>query len=267
MSAPLRLGVLGDPLRYTRSPELHRAALAALGLEGSSEALRTPVEALGARLRGLAADGWRGVNLTHPLKEAALAHVTNATARATRARSVNTITFDREWEGDTTDGVGMLDLLRLLDREPAASRVLLCGAGGAARSLALALLEDGAQVTIVARDPDRAAAAWEGPPCAWAAWRGDDARRALERATVVVNATPLPGEQACPVASLPPGALALDLVYGPEPTDWVRAARAAGRQAWDGLGLLVHQARHSLERWTGRAVPVQALADAVGWPR
>ncbi|HET7224895.1 MAG TPA: shikimate dehydrogenase [Candidatus Eisenbacteria bacterium] len=267
MSAPLRLGVLGDPLRYTRSPELHRAALAALGLEGSSEALRTPLDALGGRLQRLATEGWRGVNLTHPLKEAALAHVAVATTRAARSRSVNTITFDREWEGDTTDGLGMLDLLRQLDREPATSRVLLYGAGGAARSLALALLEDGAEVTFAARDPGPAAAAWEGPPCTWATWRGEDERRALERATVVVNATPLPGEQACPVASLPPGALAIDLVYGAQPTDWVRAARAAGREAWDGLGLLVHQARHSLERWTGRAVPIQALADAVGWPR
>lgn len=267
MSAPLRLGVLGDPLAYTRSPDLHRAALAALGLEGESLALRTPPGELAARLRQLAADGWRGVNLTHPLKEPALAEVAHATPRAARARSVNTITFDGAWEGDSTDGVGLLDLLVELDRDPAASHVLLLGAGGAARSLALALAEAGAAVTLSAREPARASAAWDGPACRWVAWQSDDARAALARASVVVNATPLAGGEVCAPEAVPPGALALDLTYGPEITDWVHAVREVGREAWDGLGLLVHQARHSLERWTGREVPVRVLADAVGWPR
>jgi shikimate dehydrogenase len=85
---------------------------------------------------------------------------------------------------------------------------------------------------------------------------------------VVVNGTPLGGpEGPCALERLPAEALIVDLVYGPEVTPWVLACRAAGLQAIDGLGLLVHQARHALALWTGRDVPVEPLARAVGWPR
>ena len=121
----------------------------------------------------------------------------------------------------------------------------------------------------LARDPERAAAGW----CDLAAarllpWSSQAAERALATATLVVNATPLAGGSG-PVAieRLAPDAAVIDLVYGPEVTPWVQAARAAGHPAWDGLGLLVHQARRSLERWTGCEVPVAPLAAAVGWPR
>ena len=87
----------------------------------------------------------------------------------------------------------------------------------------------------------------------------------LEEATLIVNATPV--EAPLPPATLPPRALIVDLRYGPEPTTWVRDARAAGREAYDGLGLLVFQARRSLTLWLSRAVPVDPLARAVGWPR
>jgi shikimate 5-dehydrogenase len=81
----------------------------------------------------------------------------------------------------------------------------------------------------------------------------------------VINATPL--ESPAPLEGIDEGALLLDLVYGPELTPWVLAARALGRQAYDGLGLLVFQARRSLALWYAREVPVEPLARAVGWPR
>src|SRR5437867_10613370 len=132
----MNLAALGDPLAYTRSPELHRAGLASLGLDGDSRAIRTPASELGERLQALAAAGYRGVNLTHPLKQAALDHLGRASEPARRALSVNTIGFDSgiAW-GDTTDGAGFVDLLRARARAPGAQRVVLLGAGGAARSL------------------------------------------------------------------------------------------------------------------------------------
>jgi shikimate dehydrogenase len=271
VSAPVRLAVLGDPLAFTLSPVLHRAGLAALGLAGESEALRVPQSRLGATLARLAADGYRGVNLTHPLKRAAIEHVTEISAAAQRAGSVNTVSFGPGlMRGDTTDGAGFVELLDHLGARAAGARVVFLGAGGAARSLGLALLEAGAAaVTAWARRPGEASAAWEGIAGAHVVgWDSEAGRVALADADLVVNATPLTGEEEpCAVGRIPRGARVVDLVYGPEATPWVRAARAGGLEAVDGLGLLVFQARRSLALWTGREVPLEPLARAVGWPR
>ena len=271
MSAPVKLAVLGDPLAFTLSPVLHRAGLEALGMQGGSEALRVPQSRLGVTLARLAAAGYRGVNLTHPLKRAALEHVTETSDAAQRAGSVNTVSFGPGLtRGDTTDGAGFMALLEDLGVGIARAGVVLLGAGGAARSLGLALLEAGAgPVTVWARRPGEASAAWEEIAGARVTgWDSEAGRAALAGAEVVVNATPLTGpEEPCAIGRIPRGARVVDLVYGPEVTPWVRAARAAGLEAVDGLGLLVFPARCSLALWTGREVPLAPLAGAVGWPR
>ena len=265
----VRLAVLGDPLRYTRSPDLHRAGCEALGFGCESVALRTPPAQLGERLASLAAEGYRGVNVTHPLKADVLRHVPEVSEEARRARSANTIGFGDPWWAGTTDGAGFLDWLAELGREPARERTVLLGAGGSARSLALALAGAGAPPPVVtARDPAKRRGAWSDVPVEWTAWRSAEEQQALAAATLVVNCTPLEGpDSPAPVDQLPREALVLDLVYGPDVTPWVRAARRAGRHACDGLGLLVHQARGSLALWFGRDVPAAVLAAAVGWPR
>jgi shikimate dehydrogenase len=93
VSAPVKLAVLGDPLAFTLSPVLHRAGLESLGMQGGSEALRVPQSRLGAILARLAADGYRGVNLTHPLKRAVLEHLTETSDAARRAGSANTVSL------------------------------------------------------------------------------------------------------------------------------------------------------------------------------
>lgn len=271
MSPPVRLAVLGDPLAFTLSPVLHRAGAAALGLACESRALRTPVGELPARLRTLADEGCVGCNLTHPLKEEAAGLVASRSALASRARSVNTIAFrPGGWAGETTDGPGFLDLLAELGLAAASQRVVMLGAGGATRSLAVALIDAGVrELAVSARSPGRAAEAWADVRQArFVAWRGLEERRALSAATLVVNGTPLAGdEHPVPLALLPPAVQLVDLTYGEHVTPWVLAARAAGFAACEGLGLLVHQARRSLEFWFAREVPVAPLAAAVGWPR
>jgi shikimate dehydrogenase len=266
----VRLAVLGDPLRFTRSPELHRAGCAFLGMKASSVALRTPAAALEDRLAELAAAGYAGTNLTHPLKADVLRFVDRASEAARRARSANTVGFgtDGTW-AETTDGDGFLDLLRELRRDPAAQRTVLLGAGGSSRSLALALEAAGAAPPVVAaREPAKRAAAWAGLPARLAAWRSGAESEALADATLVVNCTPLRSPAGIvPLERVRAGALIVDLVYGPEPTALVRRARDLGPEAVDGLGLLVHQARRSLALWFGREVPAAVLAGAVGWPR
>jgi len=265
VTPPIALAVLGDPLAYTQSPVLHRAGLASLGVAGESAALRTPIASLGERLAELRARGLLGVNLTAPLKEAALDHLDRISEASRLARSVNTVGFaaDGAW-GDTTDGPGFIDLLESLGREAGRERVLLLGAGGAARSLALAMVSAGAsRVTAWARDPRAASAGWSGIDGAEVVAWGE--RGSREGVSVVVNATPL--ESPAPQAALPAGSLRIDLRYGAEITPWVREARALGFEAYDGLGLLVYQARRSLALWLARAVEVDPLARAVGWPR
>ena len=267
MSA-VRLAVLGDPLAYTLSPQLHRAGGEALGVAVESRALRTPPGVLAARLDELEAEGVVGVNLTHPLKADVLRWVARASEAARRARSANTVGFGPEgrW-AETTDGDGFLDLLAALGRDAGDLRIVLLGAGGSARSLALAL-GPAAGLAVSARDPEKRARAWEGVPVRFVAWRSPEEREALASAGLVVNCTPLASaESPAPLESVAPRALLVDLVYGPEITPWVRAARARGFEAHDGLGLLVHQARRSLALWFGRDVPLAPLADAVGWPR
>ncbi len=273
---PVRLAVLGDPLTYTCSPELHRAGLIALGLKGESAAIPTPALELGSRLSDLAARGFLGVNLTRPLKSAVLPLLARISAPARAARSVNTVGFAPPgsetggWWGESTDGPGLIDLLESLGREAGAERAVILGGGGAARSLALALTGAGARpLTVSARRPDAVAAEWSDLPDArLVTWRSPAETVALGDATLVVNATPLGGEaDPAPLDVIASRALILDLVYGERVGAWVMRARAEGREAYDGLGLLVFQARRSLAIWLGRPVPVEPLARAVGWPR
>lgn len=270
MTGPVRLAVLGDPLAYTLSPILHEQGLQSLGLTGGSRALRTPVAQLPARLDALAAAGYRGVNLTHPLKQAALENLDRVSDAARRACSVNTVSFEAGIRsGDTTDGAGFLDWLATLGRRASRERAVLLGAGGAARSLALALRDAGAGVSVAARRPAAAAAAWRGIGVdALLAWSSAALEETLASATLVVNATPLSDPEGLPAPRvLPRRAAIVDLNYGPGVTAWVLMARAEGLEAYDGLGMLVAQARRSLALWLGVPPPFQALARAVGWPR
>jgi shikimate dehydrogenase len=276
VSGAVRLAVLGDPLTFTRSPELHRAALAALGIEGDSRALRTPPAELGTRLTALASEGVSGVNLTHPLKEAVMTHLTRISPDAARARSVNTVGLTASgWWGESTDGPGFLDWLRHLGRDPAHERVLIFGAGGAARSIALAMAGASAEpVRVAVRGGVGAASAVPAGKNSWSALEAArvvlggsaELERALhEWATVVVNATPLAGEEGPRHSrTLPAGVMVLDLVYGEAPSAWSEAARTRGLAAHDGLGLLVFQARRSLSLWLGLDVPLEPLISAVG---
>jgi shikimate dehydrogenase len=267
----MKLAVLGDPLSFTLSPALHEAGLAVLGIDGASRAVPTAPEELAARLDALEAEGLRGVNLTIPHKEAVLPLLGRVSATARRTRSVNTVGFGPEgrW-GDTTDGAGFLDFLAGEGIAIEGQRILMLGAGGAARSVLDALSNAGAEdLAVLTRDPARHAGALAALGIvAPIGFDSRAARPAFERATIVVHATParaLTGP--LDPSSVPASAVAIDLGYGPEPTAWVRALREREVRAFDGVGMLVHQARRSLAAWTGRDVPLDPLRAAVGWPR
>ena len=263
-------GVIGWPVAHSRSPTLHRFWFAAHGVQG--DYLRLPVRpaAVSTALRGLAALGFAGCNVTLPHKEAAAAAVDRLSPGAARLGAVNlvTITPDGTLDGDNTDGGGFLAHLRhthpawRLDR-PA----VILGAGGAARAIAGALIDAGVPALRVAnRNPSRAehlVAAIGGMVVPWDA--RDDA---LTGAGLLVNTTTqgMTGQPplALDLASLPKDAIVADIVYAPLETPLLATARRQGRPTLDGLGMLLHQAVPAFEAFTGiRPAVTPDLADAV----
>jgi len=180
---------------------------------------------------------------------------------------VNTVTFGSEGRaaGDSTDGAGFLRSLVDAGVDASGRSVLVLGGGGAARAVAYALGECGANVVVSAR---RAAAASEAAtPAKGLAVPWDDRENAAASADIVVNATSvgMAGDAALPI---PAEALAtvhavVDLVYEPRETPFLAAARARGVQAIGGIGMLLHQAARQIEIWSGEAAPIEAMRAAV----
>ena len=267
-----RVAVFGDPVAHSLSPAMHNAAFRALGIKWVYGKERVSKARLRAALRRAMARGYRGVNLTIPLKEAALPLMDSLTPEARQARAVNTVTFESGlMEGHSTDGQGFLRALAEGRRfDPSGARVVILGAGGAARSVALALARAGARsIEILNRRPARARALARDlrrvrnvrvrggplpPPDGW--------RARLAGARLLVNATPL-GLHGEP-SPVPRDALGrrlgvVDLVYNPPVTDLLRAARTRGAWGVNGAGMLVHQGALAFERWTRRRAPVAVM--------
>ena len=265
-------GVMGDPVRHSLSPVLHNAAFTALGLDWVYVAFPVPEGRAPEALAGVRALGIEGLSVTMPHKGAVAAAVDRLTPVAGRLGAVNTVVREGdELVGESTDGPGFLDALRLdLGFDPAGKRCLVLGAGGAARAVVLALAQAGAaQVVVVNRTPAR------GQEAAELAGRVGRTGAAGEAASVelVVNATPvgMTGSGQAPGAlpggidpsDLGPGQLVVDLVYEPRLTPLLRAAEARGATTAGGLGMLVHQAGHAFRLWTGEEPPLAAMEAAV----
>ncbi|NUO64469.1 MAG: shikimate dehydrogenase [Gemmatimonadaceae bacterium] len=266
MSRPARLVLLGSPVAHSLSPTFQNAALASAGLPLRYEAIDVAPSALGAVLGELAREGAAG-NVTVPHKEAAFEHCSTRTEVADRVGAVNTFwTEDGALHGDNTDVAGFQRAVRALVGGPMPSRIAMIGAGGAAAAVCAAAEQGSAsEVRIAARTMARAEALAARFPRVVGVYPAVDA--ALEDAALVVNATPLGlrADDAFPVAieRLPADVPVLDLVYGPDETQWVVAARAAGHPAADGLRMLVEQGALSFERWFGFAPDREAMARAI----
>lgn len=259
-------GIIGDPVRHSLSPVLHNAAYAELGLDWVYAAFEVPAGGAAGALAGAAALGFVGLSVTMPHKADAAAACDELEPDAARLRSVNTVTVGAGGRllGSSTDGEGFLRALREAGHDVAGARVLVLGAGGAARAVAVAVASAGGRVAVAARRPDAAAdlaALAGGEAVPWEA-RSDAARDA----DVLVHATPLGmgGRGDLPVdpEALRHGLVVADLVYHPLETPLLAAAARAGARTVDGLGMLVHQAALQVERWSGRPAPVAAMRAA-----
>ncbi len=263
MAERTRLGVLGWPVAHSRSPEIQNAALQAAGLSGwRYQLLPVPPELLAETVRALPSAGFRGVNVTIPHKQAALALADSSSDSAGAIGAANTLTFDDAGviHADNTDAPALIDALPF---PPAGKSALVLGAGGSARAAVWALRTAGAgEVRIWNRHPDRARALAEE-------LGGKPAVRA-EPADLLINCTPA-GMDGDPAAfkQIPLDAdeilmfgCVVDLVYSRADTPLIRAAKARGLPLVDGLDLLVGQGALSFERFTGLPAPIEAMRAA-----
>lgn len=256
-------GVLGWPVRHSRSPAMHEAGYAALGLDGwRYQLLPVPPELFEETVRALPGAGFVGANVTIPHKQAAAALADEATDAVRAIGAANTLTFlaDGRIHAENTDAPGLLDAL---PSDPAGATAVVLGAGGSARAVVWALVQAGAEVLVWNRTSERAERL-----CAEIGGRAVDVPP--PQADLLVNTTAVGlqwGED--PFKALPLSADALrgypclvDLVYGSRPTALTSAARDAGATVVDGLEILVRQGARSFERWTGRAAPLDVLRAA-----
>lgn len=257
------LAVLGDPVAHSISPEMQNAAIAALGLNAVYVSLRVPAAMLASTLDACAALGIAG-NLTVPHKAAAVDRIGAPSPLARRLGAVNTFWPDGAvLHGDNTDVLGLADVLATLE---APGPWLLCGTGGSARAVTAAAAGAGVEVLVRSRAPERGAAfvAWARDSEPSLAVRPDDGTTV----GTVINATPLGLDPADPPPvlrdRLAGARVALDLVYRPGETAWVRACRAAGLTAADGRELLLAQGAHAFERFfPGQRAPREIMRAAI----
>ena len=274
-----RLGVLGWPVAHSRSPTIHNAALAALGMEDwRYQRLPVPPALFAETVRALHRSGFVGANVTIPHKHAALALADEVSAAAASIGAANTLSLyaDGTIAAENTDAPG---LIAALERPPRGMRTLVLGAGGAARAVVWALREAGAsEVSVWNRTPERAAALAR-----------DFGVRAVEKpgsADLLVNCTAVGlGQAQSPpqeATGIEPSATELeelnqlglsfdqvgeyayvvDLVYRPGSTGLLAAARRHGRRTLDGLEVLLAQGALSFELWTGMPAPLDAMRQA-----
>jgi shikimate dehydrogenase len=270
-----RLGVFGWPVAQSRSPAMHNAALAALGLEGwHYQRLPVPPGLFEETARALGGSGFVGANVTIPHKQAALALADEASAAAAAIGAANTLSYrsDGSIAAENTDAPGLLEAL---GRDVRGLRALVLGAGGSARAVVWALLEAGAaEVSVWNRTFARAEALAEE--------LGARAVAKSEPADLLVNCTSVGmkgpigtdrlelsasqahtlNQQGLTFDQIGEYSHVADLVYRSTPTPLLAAAREHGAVTTNGLEILVAQGALSLELWTGRSAPREVMARA-----
>lgn len=265
-----RYGVMGHPVAHSKSPFIHARFAAQTGQDLVYEAIHVEPDGFAEAVKAFQAGGGRGLNVTLPFKQEAFALSRVVSPQARRAGAVNTLTFGGESvRGDNTDGVGLVrDLVSNLGLEIRSLRVLLVGAGGAARGVVGPLLDERPSKLVIAnRTVSRAeslcrAFNHQGPV-------GSAGFDALEDGAfdLVINATSaeISGQlPPVPESALAGGAVVYDMMYGAAPTAFLRWGRSAGaRLISDGLGMLVEQAAESFFIWRGTRPETGPVLEAL----
>lgn len=282
-------GIFGCPVHHTFSPAMHNAAFTALGLNFIYVPFQVPAERLPAAVAAIRALGLVGVNITIPHKEAVLPYLDELSREADIIGAVNTIVNQNgRLVGHNTDGRGFLQALaEQVSFDPAGKCVLILGAGGAARSVAVELALAGAnRLFLVNRSPERAETLANlllkkivSADISVAPWLDEKGEKVLADGVVcadlIVQTTPVgmhPAAGECvpfPFNLLRPDQIVCDLIYNPPETRFLESARLAGAKTINGMGMMIYQGALAFTLWTGYPAPIEVMRQAlqeVAWP-
>ncbi|MFY0992916.1 shikimate dehydrogenase [Halomonas sp. C05BenzN] len=263
-----RYCVFGNPVAHSRSPAIHAAFAEQTGQEIEYTAIEAPLDDFAGAWRRFVAEGGRGANVTVPFKEEAFRLCEVLSQRARRAGAVNTLVLGKNGQsyGDTTDGVGLVRDLERHGVDLAGARVLVLGAGGAVRGVLEPLLAAQPASLLVANRTASKAEALAADFADLGAIRGGGFDAVEGPHDLVINGTsaslagdlpPLPDDL------FAPGATAYDMMYGAEPTVFLRWAAERGARTVDGLGMLVEQAAESFFQWRGKRPDTDPVLEAL----
>jgi shikimate dehydrogenase len=268
------VGVIGFPIGHTISPAIHNAAFAALGLDCIYLPFAVRPENLARAIAGLIPLGIIGINVTIPHKETVIQHLDKVSLEARRIGAVNTVVIKSEkLIGYNTDGKGFV---RALKEEGGidirGKKIVILGAGGAGRAVAVqSALEKAEELIIFDKEGERAkrlAADIKKNISALCVGTvsQDEIKPNLKEADILINATPIGMNAGDELIINPqwllPRTLIFDLVYNPQDTRLMQAARERGCSVVGGLGMLIHQGALSFELWTGKKAPLRVMRKA-----
>lgn len=269
-------GIIGYPLVYTLSPIMHNAAFKATGLNYRYLPFVVEEKDLGAALQGIRALKIRGVNVTMPHKEAVIEFLDELSEEAKIVGAVNTINNrDGCLIGYNTDGTGFIRSLREESFDPKDTTAIILGAGGAAKAVAVSLIQAGAsEMILVGRDirkleklKARLLDNFTYITIKTLSFK-DNLADIFRVGDLIVNATPVGMRESGDLLPVPLELISTkhfvyDLVYTPLETELIKEARKVGAKVANGLGMLLHQAASAFEIWTGTSAPVEVMRHAL----
>ena len=266
--------VIGDPIEHTLSPAMQNAAFAELKFDAVFLAFKVAPAQVEDALRGMRGLGIRGLNVTMPDKDAVIPFLDEVDETAKFLGSVNTILNENgRLHGFCTDGAGAHRALEENGTKLSGKKLVLLGAGGAARAIAFALAREVKELVILNRTPQKITELAEtlnrkfSKKITAASLTPDNIEQSLKGADVLVNATsvgmhPNPKQTLVKPAWLTPNLTVMDIVYNPLETKLAKDAKAAGATVISGVEMLIHQGAASFEIWTGKPAPVEVMRQA-----
>lgn len=272
------LGVIGDPVKHSLSPVMHNAAIAHLNLDYVYLPFPIKPQDLATALEGFRAIGLVGFSITIPHKQAIMPLLSEITTDAQQVGAVNTVwRTEQGWKGTNTDVAGFIAPLKQIERDWTQIRPVVLGNGGAARAVVVGCAELGCpEICVVGRDREKL----EKFELSWQD-KGLQAQVTVElwnklpglvsSTELLINTTPVgmsPEIERSPLdqevmTQLKPGAIAYDLIYTPNPTQFLKLAEKQGAITINGLEMLVQQGAIALQIWLNQEVPVDIMRQAL----
>ncbi|AET66676.1 shikimate 5-dehydrogenase [Desulfosporosinus orientis DSM 765] len=261
--------VIGDPIEHSLSPWMHNAGYKTLEIDAEYQRFRVETNHLAESIKGLCALGFSGWNVTIPHKESIIPYLDHLTPQAKRAQAVNTVKYHQgQLIGHNTDGDGFIRSVEVDLREFEGKKAVLLGAGGACKGIALALAEQGMELTILNRTPEKAeklvelilkeggkASSGRFAPGGWL----ETVDLLVQTTSVGLHREPFPFS----LEGISKQALVVDIIFNPMETLFLKEAKKLGCRTQNGLGMLLYQGALAWEFWLGRQAPVEEMGKAL----